>query len=576
MDAHEIAKVLSEMGTLLELQGENAFRCNAYHNAARALEQFTGNFAEWVEQHRLAEIPGIGKTLQEKITTLAKTGRLQEFEELKATIPEGLLQMLRIPGLGPKKVKALFDTLHVDSLDKLKAACEKDQIAKLKGFGAKTQQKILEGLAFIETVGQRYLISEAEEMGQQLVDAFAHFPGVQRLSLCGSLRRRKETVGDLDLLVSSSDPGPLFKAFTEHPKVAKVLAHGETRASVVLHNGLQADLRVVSDEQYPFALHYFTGSKEHNIQMRARAQAHGLKLNEYGLVGANKSVACREEADIFKALGLDDIPPELREGTGEMEAAERHELPKLICTQDLHGVFHCHTDWSDGIDTLEAMVLGAKAMGWQYFGIGDHSPSLKVANGLSPERVQEQWRQIDALNQRLKPFHVFKGTECDILPDGSLDYDDEWLEQFDYVVASVHTHMTQKKEEMTRRILRALEHPRVTMLGHPTGRLLLKRDSYALDLEAVLEAAVRHRTLIEINAHPARLDLDWVHVKKAKQMGARFVINPDAHAVAELKLTRFGVDVARRGWLTAEDVLNTKSLHGLQSAMKKGKGKIWW
>ncbi len=576
MDAPEIAKILAEMGTLLELRGENAFRCNAYHNAARALEQLSGNFAELVEQHRLDEVPGIGKTLQDKITTLARTDHLQEYEDLKASIPPGLVQMLRIPGMGPKKVKALFDTLHIDTLDKLRTACEQNKVAELKGFGKKTQQKILDGLSFIETVGQRQLIADAEAMGQQLAQAFTGHAEVKRLSLCGSLRRRKETIGDLDLLISSNQPASLFKLFTEHPRVVKVLALGDTRASVVLQNGLQADLRVVNDEQFPFALHYFTGSKAHNIQMRARAQTYGLKLNEYGLVGEGRSIACKDEADIFKALELDPIPPELREGTGELEAAEQHALPQLITYEDIKGVLHCHSNWSDGSDPLEAMVRGAMAMGWHYFGIGDHSQSLKVANGLSPERVQQQWQVIDELNKEMKPFRILKGTECDILPDGSLDFDDELLARFDYVVASVHTHMNQKKEEMTQRIIKAVQHPQVTILGHPTGRLLLRRDSYSLDMDAVIKAAVDHQTLLEINAHPARLDLDWLHVKKAKQLGARFIINPDAHAVVELGLTRFGIDVARRGWLERSDVANTQSLKQLLACLKKGNGKWWW
>jgi DNA polymerase (family 10) len=390
---------------------------------------------------------------------------------------------------------------------------------------------------------------------------------VQRLELCGSLRRRKETIKDIDILVSAADPRPVMDRFVGLPQVVQVVARGDTKASITVGHGtggrrglLNADLRVVRDEQFPFALHYFTGSREHNIAMRARAQQYGLKLNEYALAGPRGAIACADEAELFAALDLDYIPPELRELTGEIEAAAEHRLPHLIEARDIRGVFHCHTAWSDGADSLEAMALAARQLGLHYLGIGDHSQSLTVANGLSPERVRRQQAEIDALNRRLKGLHLFKGIECDILADGRLDYDDDVLASFDYVVASVHSHFNQPLEEMTARIIRAVSHPRVTMLGHATGRLLLRRDGYKVDLEAVLQAAARHGTLIEINAHPQRLDLDWVHCKRARELGVQLVINPDAHATAEIGLYPYGVDVARRGWLEKKDVFNTKTL----------------
>jgi len=560
MDKSRVAGILDEIGTFLELQGENPFRANAYHNAARAVEQLEGSLDQLVAEGKLGEVKGIGEAMQEKITTLVTTGKLPYYEELKAKIPHGLVEMLRIPGLGPKKVKAVYEQLQVDSLEKLRTACQADQVARLKGFGARTQQKILEGLEFLSKTGKRFLISEAQAVAARLFDQLRELPGVQRGELCGSLRRRKETIGDLDILLSAADAEPIMDAFVKLPEVAQVVGHGPTKSSVVLENGLNCDLRIVTDEQFPFALHYFTGSKEHNIAMRARAQAYGLKLNEYELSGPKKKVKCKNEADIFAALDLEYIPPELRENTGEIEAAAEHRLPVLIELADLHGTFHCHTNWSDGSATLEEMALAARKLGLKYLGIGDHSQSLTVANGLTPERVKKQQAEIDALNARLKGIRLLKGTECDILPDGRLDFDDDTLASFDYVVASVHSHFNQSEEEMTNRILRALAHPKVLMLGHATGRLLLRREGYKVNLDRVLKAAAAGHKLIEINAHPQRLDLDWIHCKHARSLGVKLVINPDAHSTSELGLLPFGIDVARRGWLTRHDVFNTHTL----------------
>jgi DNA polymerase (family 10) len=572
MDKDEVAAVLDEIGTLLEIQGENPFRCQAYHNAARAIQQLETDLAEVVAQQKLGEIRGIGETLRDKITTLVTTGHLPFYEDLKKKIPAGLLQMLRLQGVGPKKVKALYEQLGIDDLDKLKQACEDGRVAGLKGFGDKTQQKILESIGFLSEVGERVRLDQALVLGQALLDGVRECPGVIRSELCGSLRRRKEVIRDIDILVSARDAGPVMDRFVSLPGVSQVLARGETKSSVVVHNPgmrvtMNADLRVVSDAQFPFALHYFTGSKEHNIAVRARAQQYGLKLNEYELVGAKGAVACKDEADIFRALDLDYIEPEMREHTGELDLAAEHRLPKLIEPDDIRGIFHCHTTWSDGTASVEEMARAAKKLGLKYLGLADHSPSLTVANGLSPERVRQQQKEIDAVSARLTGIKLFKGIECDILADGSLDYDDDVLDTFDYVVASVHSHFNQSKEEMTARIVRAMSHPRVTMLGHATGRLLLRREGYHVDLEAVLQAAAKYGTLIEINAHPMRLDLDWIHCKRAQQLGVQLVINPDAHATSELAYYRFGVDVARRGWLEKKDVFNTKTAAQVAQAL---------
>jgi DNA polymerase (family 10) len=511
---------------------------------------------------------------------LVTTGKLPFYEDLKAKTPPGLLEMLRLPGLGPKKIMALNSELGIDTLAKLKAAAESGKISKLKGFGAKTQTNVLQGLAFLSETAGRVRIDQATVIAEALIEQLRTAPGVRRMELCGSLRRRKETVGDIDILVSADHAGPIIEQFVKLPQVQRIAGHGDTKASVVVAGFdadnhrvvMNADLRVVRDGQFAFALNYFTGSKDHNIALRQRAIERGLKLNEYELAGAKKSIACKDEADLYAALDLDYVPPELREQTGEIEAAATHTLPELLEQKQLHGIFHCHTDWSDGKATLDEMAEAARARGYNYLGIADHSQSLTIANGLSPERVESQLKAIRALNANGKGgFHVFSGTECDILADGGLDYDDDLLAGFDYVVASVHTLFNQPQEEMTRRIVRAVSHPRVTMLGHATGRLLLRRDGYHVDLDAVLHAAAKHGTLIEINANPYRLDLDWVHCKRARQLGVQLVINPDAHSTGDYDFVRFGVDVARRGWLGKDDVFNTKTLGQVTKALAKGK-----
>ncbi len=580
MTREQVAAVLSEIATLLELRGENAFRTNAYHNGARAIEQLEEDLGELVRSGRLTQIKGIGDTLGEKITTLVTTGHLPFYEDLKAQTPPGLLKMLRINGLGPKKVKALHDQLKISDLDQLRAACEDGRVAGLKGFGAKTQQKILEGLTSLGDWGDRVRLDQALPLGLALLDAMRSAPGVQRVTLGGSLARRRETIKDIDLLASAVDPRPVMQHLIHLPGVRKVIGTGDTKTSVIFSDPagtgkvqLNVDLRVVRDEQYPFAQHHFTGSKEHNVAMRTRAQAMGFKINEYELVGPSGPVACKSEADLFRALGLDYIPPELREDTGELQAAEAGTLPKLVEFADIQGVFHNHTTASDGKNTLAEMAEAARALGLKYLGIADHSQSLTVARGLSPERVRQQQHEIDALNRGWKDFRLFKGIECDILSDGSLDYDDDLLATFDYVVASVHSYFKQSREEMTARILRAIRHPRVTMLGHATGRLLLHREGYQVDLEAVLRAAAEAGTMVEINAQPQRLDLDWVHCKRAKTLGVKLVINPDAHSTGELALYSFGVDVARRGWLTRDDVFNTAGRGEITRALEARKAR---
>lgn len=574
MTKDDVAAALDQIGTLLELKGENAFRCNAYHSAARSVSQFAGDLTALVSAADKGEIRGIGDAMREKIATLVSTGNLPYLEELQASVPAGLVEMLRLPGIGPKKIKAMHDALGVDSIDKLKTACENDAVANLKGFGAKTQQKIVDGIAFLGTVGNRVRIDLALTLGTALLEQVLALRGVKRAELCGSIRRRRETAKDIDIVASSNEVGPVMKAFTSLPQVIKVIGHGETKSSIVAEMTaggekvvLNADLRVVSETQFPFAVAYLTGSKAHNIRLRQRALDRGWSLNEYGL----SDVKCKSEADIYKALDLDYVPPELREDTGEVEAAENRTLPVLVEPSQVRGVFHNHTKASDGRATLEEMALAARALGLSYFGVGDHSKSLTVANGLTPERVKAQWAEADAINKKLKGVVIFKGTECDILPDGTMDFDDELLAGFDYVVASVHSHFNLTEAEQTKRVCRALTNPFVTMLGHATGRLLLRREGYKIDLEEVLKTAAKHGKMIEINAQPDRLDLDWTYVKRAKSLGIPLVINPDAHSTPELAFYQYGVNVARRGWLSKDDVFNTRSANDVANEFTRRK-----
>jgi DNA polymerase (family 10) len=557
MDTKQIARILDEMGTLLEVRGENAFRCRAYHTASQALGGLPSDLSEMVADGSLAGVPGIGETMLRKIAQLATTGHLPSYDDLRRETPPGLVALLRVPGLGPKKIKVLRDELQISSLADLRSAAEKGQIAGVKGFGDKTAARILQGIKFLEKSGDRVLQNRARSLIGPVYQAVLAHPGVLRAEVCGSLRRRAETIGDLDILFSSTDPGPVLDAFVARPEVAEVLAHGDSKASVQLDGGIQCDLRGVTEAQFPFALHYFTGSKAHNIAMRRRAIARNMKLSEYSLEGPDGPVPCATEAALFAALGLAYIPPELREDRGEIDLAVRGPLPELVTLADLTGTFHCHSDWSDGGATLAEMAEAAHNLGLKYLGIADHSRAAGYANGLSIDRVHKQWADIDTLNATFQGrFRLFKGTECDILADGTLDYPDEILAGFDYVVASVHSGFNMPRDAMTARLARAASNPRVTILGHPTGRLLLARDAYEVDLDAVIAAAARAGTLIEINANPHRLDLDSEHARKAKEAGVMIAINPDAHSPKGLSDLDYGVGIARRAGLRPGDVFN--------------------
>ncbi len=567
----DVAEKLDDVAAMLEIVGDNPFRIRAFYNAARAVEDLSGDLATMVESEELLEVRGIGKSIFADIKSALTTGTFDEYEKLRARVPAGVLEMLRISGMGPKKVKAVYDKLGVKSLEELEQAGRDGKLAVLPGFGEKTQTNILAGIARFRKYSQRFLYSTALADATDVLAVVRAVPGVTQSLVGGSLRRHKETIGDVDILATAADAGPVMDAFTAMPRVATIVGKGPTKSSVILDSGIHVDLRVVKDDEFPAALHYFTGSKEHNTEIRTRAKKKGYKLNEYGLFKGEKAIRLPDEPALFKKLGLDYIPPELRENTGEIEAAEKHTLPKLIEMADVRGVFHCHTTYSDGRSTLREMAEAAKALGHEYFGIGDHSPTAIYANGLPPAKVAKQRREIEALNEELAPFVVFAGIESDILQDGSLDYKEDVLATFDYVVASVHGQFSGSEAQMTSRIVAAVSNPFTTMLGHPTGRLLLSRDGYPLNLTAVFEACAAHDVFIEINAHPARLDLDWRHMKAAKEMGVKFVINPDAHHTSEIDYCRFGVGVARKGWLTKDDVLNTRGLAAVRKLLRRSR-----
>jgi DNA polymerase (family 10) len=556
---------------MLEITGSNPFRIRAFFNGARAIEDLSGDLNEMVASGALLEVRGIGKSLFNDVKSMLETGTFEEYEKLRTQVPAGVLEMLRISGMGPKKVKAVYDKLGIKSIEELEKAGRNGWLAELPGFGEKTQTNILNAISRHRKYAQRFLFSVAWDEASRVLEVVRGVKGVTRSFIGGSLRRCKETIGDVDILATAKDAEPVMQAFVGMPNVATIVGQGPTKSSVILESGIHVDLRVVKDDEFPAAAHYFTGSKEHNTEVRARAKKQGYKLNEYGLFkeADEKPVPLADEAALFKKLGLDFIPPEMRENTGEIEAAEARTLPVLIEVGDVRGTFHCHTNYSDGHATLEEMALAARELGLEYLGIADHSKTAVYANGLSIEDVKKQRKEIEDLNQKLAPFVVFVGIESDILQNGELDYADDVLESFDYIVASVHGQFTGTEAQMTDRIVAAVSNPFTTLLGHPTGRVLLSRDGYPVNLHKVFEACVEHDTWMEINAHPYRLDLDWRQVKTAKEMGVKFVINPDAHSTKEVAYYKYGVNVARKGWLTKDDVMNTRSLAAVRKLLAK-------
>ncbi len=560
MNNAQIAAVFDEMADILEFQGANPFRVRAYRNAARTIGDLGEPLEKLVNEGRaLTEIPGIGKDLADKINSLITTGELKQWRELREQVPAGVLALLRVPGMGPKKAAALHRELGIQNLDMLRAACEQQKVRELKGFGAKTEEQILKGLDFAASAGTRFLWAQADAYAQALREHLLACPSIEKLELAGSYRRGRETVGDLDILVTSTNHNEVMDRFATFDGVADILARGDTKMSVRLLNGLQVDLRVVPSESFGAALQYFTGSKEHNVILRGRAKAEGLKINEWGVFRGEQRVGGETEEEVYALLGLPWIPPELREARREFHWADAGELPELITVDDLRGDLHMHTTATDGKATLEEMVAAAQANGLKYIAITDHSKRVTMAGGLDGPRLMKQWEEIDRLNERLRGFTVLKGVEVDILERGGLDLDDDVLRHADWVVASLHYGQNQPREQITRRIVEALENPYVCAIGHPTGRLINARDRYDVDLEAVFDAAKKHNKCLELNCSPQRLDLDDVACATARDYGIPIVISTDAHSVESLGNLRYGVLQARRAGLTKADVANTRT-----------------
>lgn len=566
MTKSKIVEVLESIATLLELKGENPFKIRAYQNGARTLETLEKDLETLISEDRLKEVEGLGDALVDKIQTLYSEGELEYYEKLKSSVPEGLLEMMEIPGLGGKKIKKLHDELGIESINGLQKAAEDGRIADLKGFGKKTAENILRGIENRKAYSARHLWWKVEAATLPILEALQKQEGVQLAEAAGSFRRRKETVGDLDFIAGSNDPEPIMEWFTTMDSVTEVTSKGKTKSSVRLEGGLQADLRVVPPEQYPFALHHFTGSKDHNVKMRQRALQRGLSLSEWGLKPEEgkevKVPNVKDEKDLFAALDLHYLPPELREGYDELEFAEDREPPALLEYKELRGVFHNHTTASDGKASLEKMVEAAQNKGWEYLGIADHSKASFQANGLDEERLQEQVQKIRKLNENGKfHCHVFAGSEVDIHQDGSLDFEDSVLDDLnlDYVVVSIHSSFSLSEADQTKRLIKAIENPHTSIVGHLTGRLLLRREPYAINIGKIIDAAAANQVVIELNANPMRLDMDWRYWKQARDKGVLCAINPDAHSTDGFEYTRAGVAIARKGWLTKEDVLNTKT-----------------
>jgi len=573
-DNEGVAAVLEEIGDLLELKGENVFRAVTYRAVARAIRDLREPIATLVEQDRLAEIPKVGPSVKDAITQLVSTGTSLRHEELKAAVPSGLITLLRVPGVGPATARIIYDNLKITTVDELEEAAKAHRLRELPKIQARTEENILKSIASLKQRTGRNLVHHARAAATAMVDWLRQETGIEAISVAGSLRRYRETIGDVDLLVASAAPAPVMDALVRAPSVDRVLAHGETKTSVIVARGLQIDLRVVPPDSWGAALLYFTGSKEHNVRLRGHAIKRKLLLNEYGLyrVGVEargQEIASRTEEEIYAALGMDWIPPELREDHGEIDAATAHALPVLVTLDAIRGDLHTHTNWTDGRDTLASMARRARDKGYAYWAVTDHSPGLGMTNGLGAERITARVEEARRLNEELAPFRILVGTEVDIRANGTLDYPDEMLARFDVVSASVHSAFGQTREVMTERVLTAMRHPLVTQISHPTGRLLEKRDPHALDLQALIDEAARTGTWVEINGGPERLDLPDVWVRKAHDKGVTLVANSDAHAIEEIDWMEFAVATARRGWSPSAALANTSDLDAMLARRKR-------
>jgi len=571
MENKTIADIFTEIADILEIQGENPFRVRSYRNAARTIEDMSRSLESLVKaDENLEEIPGIGKSMSEKIREILSSGKCHTLEELRSKIPPGLTELLKLQGLGPKKVKVLYDELAVDSVDRLEKAAQAGRLRNLPGMGVKTEEKILKSIEHYRAGMGRFKLSVGFQYAEALLRHLKGVLGVKRLDPAGSFRRRRETIGDLDILAICGKGCKVMDRFVGYGDVAEVLARGETKSSARLKCGLQVDLRVLEEESYGAALHYFTGSKAHNVAIRERAKEKGLKVSEYGVFRAKdeKRLSGAEEEDVFKAVGLPLIPPELREDRGEVQAAQKGALPRLIELSDIRGDLQMHTTASDGKNSILEMARKAKEMGYAYIAVTDHSKAVRVAGGMDEKQLAKHLKEIEKADGQISGFRILKGVEVDILPDGTLDLKDDILRECEVVLASVHSRFNMEEGEMTRRVIRAIRNPNVKVLAHPTGRLILEREPFKISLPEVIQAAVDHGVILEINAYPDRLDLKDVDARMARDLGAKLAINTDAHSALQLELMKFGVFTARRGWIEAKDVINTLPLEGLLKVLR--------
>lgn len=569
----EIAEKLREIYQLMQLAGENRFRAIAFDRAAQTIESLNEDINQYIENDSLTDIKGIGNSIAKDIKSYASTGEIEVLSALRERIPEGIIQWLNISGLGPKNIAKIHKELGISTIDELKEACNDGRVAELDGLGEKSAQKILKSIEWMEQFDERCRLDEATEIANPLHDYLQQQNGVQHIEVAGSLRRAKETIGDIDILIGAEEKhiDDIFDAFVNHELVVEVLGRGDTKSSIRTREGRQVDLRIVKPEQFPAALMYFTGSKEHNVVMRQRARERGLSLNEYGLFELNdegntdfeQPIDYSSETDIYEKLDLHFVEPELREDRGEFDFFEDRETMPLVTEQDIKGVIHAHSTWSDGKYSIRQMAEACIERGYEYLGLTDHSQTAAYAGGLSVKQIKEQWEEVDKLNEEFQNngtnFRIFKGIESDILSDGSLDYDESILEDFDFVIASVHNGLDMPKTKMMERFRNAIKNPFTRIIGHPTGRLLLKRDGSDLDMNELIELAAEHNTAIEINANPWRLDLDWRHGNKAKEVGLMSSVNPDAHSTEGIDHIAYGVKIARKGKFEKERILNTRS-----------------
>jgi DNA polymerase (family 10) len=578
MDNAAIARTLEEVADILEIKNENPFRIRAYRNAVRTIQIQTTPLARLVAENRpLTDLPGIGKEMANHIKEMVETGTLGYRDELLAEVPRSVIELMRLPAVGPKKAKKLWDELQISTVDELEEAAKAGRIARVAGFGEKSQQKILAGIGDHRQHTSRMLLADAEQFVEPLLDWLRQSPGLERLEVAGSYRRRRETVGDIDLLAVAQQPAAVMKHFLGHAWIEKVAMSGDTRATVTLGSGLQVDLRAVAPESYGAALVYFTGSKEHNVKLRRRAVERGLRISEYGVFQEDDTwIAGREEEDVYAAVGLAWIPPEMREDQGEIEAAAASSkgrkktagLPRLIRQEDLRGDLHMHSTWSDGKNSIEEMVEACAARGYEYMVISDHSKALAMTNGLDAYRLRLQWKEIDGIRARHPEIRILRSMEVDILADGALDLEDEMLAGLDVVLVSLHSRFDLPEAQQTERVLRALEHPEVSIFCHPTARLINRRKPVEMDMDTVLRRAAELGVAVELNSNPHRLDLKDDHLRRARELGCKVVISTDSHRTRELDLMRYGIEQARRAWLEPGNVLNTLPYKELIGALR--------